>query len=179
MDDENRASPSLRTGATATLRPRWAAETAEIPLARHRPDEWVAIIVGGIEGDAGAGKFFTWLGKGGLAPPVLLLDGEPAGFAARHGLHEAGIWPLESPLRHAQLESLLRTASLKRIDAEAQAGADQGGGPSGSSEPVLRLNRMIDQVAPFETTVLILGESGTGKEVAARAIHQRKAKHFV
>ncbi|NLC60446.1 MAG: sigma-54-dependent Fis family transcriptional regulator, partial [Gammaproteobacteria bacterium] len=59
---------------------------------------------------------------------------------------------------------------------EQQAGASQGGGPSGSSEPVLRLNRLIDQVAPFETTVLILGESGTGKEVAARAIHQRSPR---
>lgn len=158
------------------LRPRWAAETAEVPLARHRPDEWMAIIVGSIDGDAGAGKFFNWLGQGGLAPPVLLLDGDPVAFGAEHGLHEAGIWPLESPLRHAQLENLLRTASLKRIDAEQQAGASQGGGPSGSSEPVLRLNRLIDQVAPFETTVLILGESGTGKEVAARAIHQRSPR---
>lgn len=158
------------------LRPRWVAETADVPLARHRPSEWMAIIVGRIDGDAGAGKFFPWLGQAGLAPPVLLLDGEPAAFAASHGLHEAGIWPLESPLRHAQLENLLRTASLKRIDAEQQASADQGGGPSGSSEPVLRLNRMIDQVAPFETTVLVLGESGTGKEVAARAIHQRSSR---
>ncbi|NLC61102.1 MAG: AAA family ATPase, partial [Gammaproteobacteria bacterium] len=95
------------------LRPRWAAETAEVPLARHRPDEWMAIIVGSIDGDAGAGKFFNWLGQGGLAPPVLLLDGDPVAFGAEHGLHEAGIWPLESPLRHAQLENLLRTASLK------------------------------------------------------------------
>src|SRR5690606_5128545 len=158
------------------LRPRWVAETADVPLARHRPSEWLAIILGRIDGDAGAGNFFTWLGQGGLAPPVLLLDGEPAAFAASHGLHEAGIWPLESPLRHAQLENLLRTASLKRIDAEEQASADQGGGPSGSSEPVLRLNRMIDQVAGFETTVLLLGESGTGKEVAARAIHQRSPR---
>ena len=35
---------------------------------------------------------------------------------------------------------------------------------------------MIDQVAPFDTTVLVLGESGTGKEVAARAIHQRSRR---
>ena len=38
------------------------------------------------------------------------------------------------------------------------------------------LRRMIDQVAPFDTTVLILGESGSGKEVAARAIHQRSER---
>ena len=158
------------------LRPRWVSEAGDVAVARHRQSDWMAVIVGDIAADAAAGDFFSWLGKGGLAPPVLLLDGEPAAFAARHALHEEGVWALDAPLRHAQLENLLRTASLKRIDAETQAGADQGGGPTGSSEPVRRLNRMIDQVAPFETTVLILGESGTGKEVAARAVHERSAR---
>ena len=158
------------------LRPRWVSETADVSMARHRQNEWMAVIAGDLGGDTGAETFFAWLGKGGLAPPVLLLDGEPATFAARHALHEEGVWALDAPLRHAQLENLLRTASLKRIDAETQVGADQGGGPTGSSEPVRRLNRMIDQVAPYETTVLILGESGTGKEVAARAVHERSAR---
>ncbi|MGY0633002.1 sigma-54 dependent transcriptional regulator [Luteimonas sp. A478] len=158
------------------LRPRWVAEIADVPLARHRPSEWMAVIVGSIGDDPGASTFFSWMGSGGLAPPVLLLDGDPAAFARAHGLHEAGIWPLESPLRHTQLENLLRMASLKRIDAEEQAGADQGGGPTGTSGAIQRLNRLIDQVAPFETTVLILGESGTGKEVAARALHQRSTR---
>ena len=44
---------------------------------------------------------------------------------------------------------------------------------------------MIDrlrQIAPMDTTVLILGENGTGKELVARALHQnniRKNKPFV
>jgi DNA-binding NtrC family response regulator len=40
----------------------------------------------------------------------------------------------------------------------------------------------IEQVAPFDTSVLILGESGTGKEGIASAIHhlsQRRDKEFV
>ena len=32
--------------------------------------------------------------------------------------------------------------------------------------------RLISQVAPFDTSVLILGESGTGKELAARHLHE-------
>src|SRR5690606_9222629 len=34
----------------------------------------------------------------------------------------------------------------------------------------------IDQVAPHDTTVLLLGEAGTGKEVAARALHDRSPR---
>jgi PAS domain S-box-containing protein len=42
----------------------------------------------------------------------------------------------------------------------------------GRSEPLLRALRDVAQVAPTDSTVLILGETGTGKELFARAIHQ-------
>jgi sigma-54 specific flagellar transcriptional regulator A len=54
--------------------------------------------------------------------------------------------------------------------------------PTGSSALIRRVNRLIGQVAAFDSNVLILGESGTGKEVVARAIHQsspRRARTFV
>jgi len=54
--------------------------------------------------------------------------------------------------------------------------------PTGRSEAILRIHRLIGQVAPFDTNVLILGESGTGKEVVARAIHaasRRASRPFV
>jgi sigma-54 specific flagellar transcriptional regulator A len=35
---------------------------------------------------------------------------------------------------------------------------------------------MIEQVASFDTTVLVLGESGTGKEVVSRAIHDQSPR---
>ncbi len=44
------------------------------------------------------------------------------------------------------------------------------------------VHRLIEQVAPFDTNVLILGESGTGKEMAARHIHElsgRSGQPFV
>ena len=123
-----------------------------------------------------ADAFFAWLGKAQLPPPVLLLEGDTAAFAAAHGLHEAGVWTLESPIRHAQLEACLRRASLKRLDTEHQAQQVTTSGPTGNSPAVTRLRRMIEQVASFDTTVLVLGESGTGKEVVARAIHDQSPR---
>jgi len=51
-----------------------------------------------------------------------------------------------------------------------------------SSEPMLKVCRTVEKVAPANATVLLLGESGTGKEVLARAIHElspRAGKRFV
>jgi two-component system nitrogen regulation response regulator GlnG len=44
--------------------------------------------------------------------------------------------------------------------------------PSGTSAPMRAVHRLIEQVAPFDTSVLILGESGTGKELVARHVHE-------
>jgi two-component system response regulator PilR (NtrC family) len=52
----------------------------------------------------------------------------------------------------------------------------------GNSPAMLHIYKMIRQVAPTRTNVLITGESGTGKELIARAIHQesgRSDKPFV
>ncbi len=48
--------------------------------------------------------------------------------------------------------------------------------PGGESAVIRRLNRLIQQVAGFDSNVLVLGESGTGKEVVARAIHEASAR---
>lgn len=154
------------------MNPRWAADTTDIDLSRHRQGDWLAVIVGDAAAADAAG-FFAWLAQSPLPPPVLLLDADAGTFAMRHGFHPAGVWSLETPIRHAPLESLLRRASLKRLDAEHQSlSGAAGNGPTGTSPAVVQLRRMIEQVAAFDTTVLVLGESGTGKEVAARAVHE-------
>lgn len=156
--------------------PRWVTDVSDVDTTRHRADDWMAIVVGSMEEPAQAKAFFSWLTRSPLPPPILLCEGEASVFARGYGVHEAGVWALETPLRHAQLETLLRRASLKRLDAEHQAGAAQDTGPTGTSAPITELRRLIDQVAAFDTTVLVLGESGTGKEVVSRAIHQRSPR---
>lgn len=52
-------------------------------------------------------------------------------------------------------------------------------GPSdliGDSAAMQRVRRLIDKVAPSNSTVLILGETGTGKELVARALHERSLR---
>ena len=46
----------------------------------------------------------------------------------------------------------------------------------GASPRMVALDRLIRQVAPHDTTVLLRGESGTGKEMAARTIHDASSR---
>ncbi len=52
----------------------------------------------------------------------------------------------------------------------------------GTSMPMLRVQKLIDRIAPTDSAVLILGETGTGKEMVARRVHEqseRSAAPFV
>jgi len=46
----------------------------------------------------------------------------------------------------------------------------------GRSQAIRDVQRLIEQVAPSDVTVLIQGESGTGKEMVARAIHEKSRR---
>lgn len=46
----------------------------------------------------------------------------------------------------------------------------------GSHPHIARINEIIDNIAPSDSTVLIQGKSGTGKELVARAIHNRSLR---
>ncbi len=46
----------------------------------------------------------------------------------------------------------------------------------GNSPSLIEVLRLVDQVAPADSTALIFGETGTGKELIARAIHDRSSR---
>ncbi len=56
-------------------------------------------------------------------------------------------------------------------------GAGNFGEIIGNSQPLKRVLRQAQQVAPLNTTVLLLGETGTGKELLAHAIHNLSPRH--
>jgi sigma-54 specific flagellar transcriptional regulator A len=155
--------------------PRIADEVGDVDLKRARASDWVAIVVGDVGDDPQWPAFVEWLAAQALHPPLLMLPGHAAEAAWRASVHPDAVWPLAWPIRHPQLQEALRRASLKRLDDDERREQPQSG-PTGRSQAVLRLTRMIDQVAAFETTVLILGESGTGKEVVARSVHERSPR---
>ncbi|MBW7931417.1 MAG: sigma-54-dependent Fis family transcriptional regulator [Gammaproteobacteria bacterium] len=63
------------------------------------------------------------------------------------------------------------------LDAHAIARARRLYFPTGQSPRMTVVRRLLEQVAPFNTNVLITGESGTGKEWAARYLHALSARH--
>lgn len=93
---------------------------------------------------------------------------------------------LELPARYEVLVDILHKTQLFK---EQQQAPKVGKRPlelfrslSGNSRATRQINKMIEQVADTEATVLILGESGTGKEVVARKLHYssgRRGKPFV
>lgn len=80
-----------------------------------------------------------------------------------------------------------RAFSIHGLEAQNRALVQRQGtmpfaGLIAISEPMMKVCRTIEKVAPTNATVLLLGESGTGKEVLARAVHTqspRAAKPFV
>ncbi len=124
------------------------------------------------------------IGKADQLPALITLHATEEELA--HGIKEA-IGTLRLPMRYEALLNLLRKSQNSRD------GARQGKGKrrrplelfrsmSGNSKAIQKINKMIEQVAHTEATVLILGESGTGKEVVARKLHHtsgRRGKAFV
>jgi sigma-54 dependent transcriptional regulator, flagellar regulatory protein len=78
---------------------------------------------------------------------------------------------LDLPVKQRRLSAVLQQAQNVRSGHPTQPGTHRFR-PSGTSRPMRDVHRLIEQVAPFDTNVLILGESGTGKEMVARHIHE-------
>jgi sigma-54 specific flagellar transcriptional regulator A len=78
---------------------------------------------------------------------------------------------LETPVKQRRLSAALDQAHNVRSGHPTQPGTHRFR-PSGNSRAMRAVHRLIEQVAPFDTNVLILGESGTGKEMVARHVHE-------
>jgi formate hydrogenlyase transcriptional activator len=86
---------------------------------------------------------------------------------------------INNQLPPAEYDVIQRTATLKNLRNEISNDFSE---IIGNSQEMQKTFRLVAQVAPSDSTVLILGETGTGKEMIARAIHNsspRKGKPMV
>jgi two-component system, NtrC family, response regulator HydG len=120
---------------------------------------------------------------------VILLTGHgtinSAVTAMQHGAYTYLTKPLDIHELRAAVDKASERLRLLRQTAELNRRLDEKfgfEGVVGSSPQMHRIITQLQQIAPTDSTVLILGENGTGKELVARAIHQnsrRKSKPFV
>ncbi len=123
-------------------------------------------------------------------PPVCIVmtaygSVDTAVEAMRRGAYHFVTKPLNLDEVELLLKRALRTRTLESTNRQLEATLHPDKGLDkllGKSEAMEKVFRMIRQVAPGKTTVLIEGESGTGKELVAHAIHAlspRASKSFV
>lgn len=114
---------------------------------------------------------FIFLGEGGSIRTAM--------DAIHQGAFDYLSWPAENEqilrsvrqaLDHQALvanDPAIRQRLKKRKDVDIFVG---------KSSSIRDVQRLIEQVAPSDVTVLIQGESGTGKEMVARAIHEKSRR---
>lgn len=173
-DDDQRAQAIAACLQFIDYNPVTVSSAQAIRVGEHRPQDWLAVMVGGVADWNGMGSFVDWLKRDRHHPPLLVLPPHQDKAREIFGLDASACLAVDYPVKYAQLNELLRRAGLVRMDQ--QAATTRISGPSGNSAAIRRVKRLIEQVAGHDTTVLITGESGTGKEVVARAIHEHSAR---
>ncbi len=118
--------------------------------------------------------------------PVFHLYSELEGIPEKLDGYENLVGTFKLPTHYDDLMALAHKAQVFRETHSTPGGKSRPvelfRSLSGSSRATRQVNKMIEQVADSEATVLILGESGTGKEVVARKLHfhsVRRGKPFV
>lgn len=110
-------------------------------------------------------------------PAVLIMTAYGTSAVAIEAMALGAFDYLTKPVNFAELKIQLERAIENRRRTEeleayrTQESAELASEIIGSSPPMQKLYKLIGQVAPTDSTVLICGESGTGKELVAGAIH--------
>lgn len=120
---------------------------------------------------------------------VVMISAYASTETAVEAMNEGAYDYVPKPFDNEELkQTIAKALDLKTLEHEKQIIEDEMKENMhfdmivGNSPVMLHIYKMIRQVAPTRTNVLITGESGTGKELIARAIHtesDRQAKPFV
>ena len=134
---------------------------------------WRGVFVGTIGDAAEAERQLALLDDSAAHVPMLVVSDSAwmARFASTASTFATRLAMVDFPLRYEQMADALRSVYARLLGRERGAMR-----LIGDSVAMTRVNGLIQQVAPFDSSVLVLGESGTGKEMVARAIHQRSPR---
>jgi sigma-54 dependent transcriptional regulator, flagellar regulatory protein len=145
-------------------------DLAELGRKTEGAHDWLALIVGA--------ETIARDGLGLVARLRAMAQPLPVIFLSSDGLPKIAessgdiAWlHLDLPVKQRRLSAVLNQAQNVRNGHPTQPGAHRFR-PSGNSAAMRAVHRLVEQVAPFDTNVLILGESGTGKEMVARHVHE-------
>jgi sigma-54 specific flagellar transcriptional regulator A len=132
--------------------------------------EWLAILVGEEAVARHGAALVAYVRAMGHPLPVIYLSNSGLPKIAESSADIAW-FHLDLPVKQRRLSAVLAQAQSVRSGHPTEPCSHRFR-PSGKSRAMRAVHRLIEQVAPFDTNVLILGESGTGKEMAARHIHE-------
>lgn len=123
-------------------------------------------------------------------PEVIMLTGQATVESAIEAMKLGAYDYLTKPYRITELSVLVTQAADKqklkidnqRLRAQVQRSNQNMPEIIGNSAQMKEILRLVQRVAPSDTSVLVTGESGTGKELIAQAIHRlsrRSDKTFI
>jgi transcriptional regulator with GAF, ATPase, and Fis domain len=153
--------------------PEAAAERAYVAQSKMKANLTIPVSIGG--------KLVSALAVGTFRHPRVWPDplvdrmrliAEIVAGALQRRRHELALRASLAEIR--QLNKQLRAENLYlREEIKAEHDFEE---IIGDSETIRLALARVEQVAPTDSTVLLLGESGTGKELMARAIHERSGR---
>ncbi len=119
-----------------------------------------------------------------VAPPVLVMTGDPsvdcAINAIRHGARDFLVKPFSYEALDRALERALGPAPAELVGPPtidpAEWRARYAPAMIGDHARLLEVFAVVERIADTDCSVLVTGESGTGKELVARAIHRAGAR---
>jgi DNA-binding NtrC family response regulator len=113
--------------------------------------------------------------------PVILMTAQASLQTAVAAVNAGAFYYIQKPFSNDELLAILRRACefrqirvenrLLKQDIRRRGERSTVSRPIGKSRRFLEVLRLVEVVAPTDSTVLIQGESGTGKEVIARYLH--------
>ena len=104
---------------------------------------------------------------------------ENAVEAMKQGAYDYLPKPIDMKRLRAIVQKALEFQAVVAENNELRARLETRSEPSllvGESESMRAINRLVEEVAGSDVTVLVEGESGTGKEIVARSIHMRSTR---